>query len=119
MNGERIEPNGIVTQMKALYSSDDGLVVSANRYRQDNERLQMRLGLLEWRMRMIEDASDNGIVGKASMFPWVPMSTTTTSFLTAVEYNTTTGLLSYTSRTARILGLGEPVSGTIALAEDC
>jgi hypothetical protein len=71
MNGERIEPNGIVTQMKALYAEDGGFGVSAQKYRRDSDEVQKRLGLLEWRMRMAEE--DNAPPAeKASQHIWVP-----------------------------------------------
>jgi hypothetical protein len=101
----------------------NGDIIDNHRYRQDYDRLQMRVGMLESRiitlLETVGAGDSQGVVTAASRFPWVPMSTTSATFLTGVNYSTTTGILSQTSRTARIMGLGDETSSTITIASDC
>ena len=117
MNGETIEEAGVIRQLRALYEGGGG-IVDKRRYQQDSDRMQLRIGILESRIvALLEAVGDQGVVTAASRFPWVPMSTTAFSFLTGVSYDAASGILSQTSRTARILGVGDPSdesSGTVS-----
>lgn len=119
MSEDIIRDGVIVRQARNLHDNDGG-VVDKRRYQQDYDRLQMRVGILESRivalLETVGGGDSQGVVTAASRFPWVPMSTTSATFLTGVSYDAGTGILSQTSRTARILGVGDPdaaSSGTV------
>jgi hypothetical protein len=119
MSEDIIRDGVIVRQARNLHENDGG-VVDRRRYQQDYDLMQLRVGILESRIvALLEAVGDQGVVTAASRFPWVPMSTTSATFVTGVYYDTATGILSQTSRTARIMGLGDEISSTIDTADDC
>lgn len=122
MSDDIIRDGVIVRQARNLHENDGG-VVDRRRYQQDYDRLQMRVGILESRivvlLETVGGGDSQGVVTAASRFPWVPMSTTSATFVTGVYFDTATGILSQTSRTARIMGLSDEISSTINTAGDC